>query len=478
MNNFDAFVDETDKELQIDTSTRPFKNQTLKKSNDESIIRSSTPTPIPTPTSPNPNGARIARLQSKLSPTTVSSGEDPLNDNQSNIRSTDSSDLKVISPRNNVFGSHSSRASMMNKRRSLIQPMVFTPSTPERTKPTQANTNSSIISNPSSNNKRNSLFIPDHDSQPSLHSRTSSIQSANYISDSIIIPPQPSTTSTTIDPNPNLNNSDPLDINSLLTNLANKELELFESKQKIDDLKKKLQTQEDTYKQHAKELQSLKEQVSKYFLTSQPHEDNMAARGTQPLLDSNDFSSSQSYPRYQVDQKNGERPKSSLWTKPLAIFNQFDQIIQQELEKSINWDDEEVSPVKGTDTKMDMNSATNSTTRGNQDVPQQQTAVDNSSVSKSIWSFVNDVKSGILGINLEENNESVTGVLRDRSRETSDKPPSEHLKMKEFKTTLKQKKSNKLQFIESVEEEDEEDSNNNAKNVTSQNSSVEMEILR
>ena len=127
MNNFDAFVDETDKELQIDTSTRPFKNQTLKKSNDESIIRSSTPTPIPTPTSPNPNGARIARLQSKLSPTTVSNGEDPLNDNQSNIRSTDSSDPKVISPRNNVFGSHSSRASMMNKRRSLIQPMVFTP---------------------------------------------------------------------------------------------------------------------------------------------------------------------------------------------------------------------------------------------------------------------------------------------------------------------------------------------------------------
>lgn len=432
---FDEFIAQTESEAEIDTSSRYTTGSISPQFASPTKFKNVLPHETDTQTGQRNRVAEHQHVpKSLLNASVEESHNHPLKEDKSESRQRQVS----------VSNSNPSSKGMVNKRRSLIQPMMV-PTTPEtdRTRPqSQSNvasgnsanknnlhpdTNHGIDINattqtPSSMSMGNPKFSENFASlapsskRNSMHSRTSSSQSMAIDS--------------------SLGGS--MDVNALLQSLANKELELLECKRKIDDLKKQLHMEENIYQNKANELQELKNKVSKNINVSgsnQPVFNKTSTTGRKNSRESsrrnthvtpvkttrNDIRQDTSLNQ---DMENSDDNKQSMWSKPLALFNQVDQIIQQELERTLNWD-EPPTPVAETEENQE----------------------GDKSVSKSLWSFVSDLKTGLLGIEEEED-----GHHTQQSNSNVNRPKNTHgqvmdnrrhanedinLSIKEFKTTKK-----------------------------------------
>ncbi|KOG99219.1 Tda11p [Saccharomyces eubayanus] len=409
MNKFDEFIESNEKDLETDTSTR-------------SSIASMSPVVKPGPKI-HPAGhngykpehhrtssAGSMHSQRLMTPTRLNEQDHPLQ--------TKPGARRVVTRHSSV-----SMPNAIGKRRSLIQPMVV-PTTPE----SQSNIS---FGNPLTYSdgshgipvESTTLLSSEQAMGGSLrHSRNGSSQSVN----SLATPSMP-----TIG----------VDVSALLQALATKELELLECKQKVEDLKKQTQYEEQTYSRRARELQELKQQVSKHLDPSQntpvkdrnfspalqniPMESRFenggngsftnSARPRQDKISPNAKQSGSVSPQGVQDTHPGsssaDLSKQSLWSKPLALFNQFDQIIQHEIERTLNWDEKSPGPPEPQQPPSTGNH--DSTVRHHISEPSEtdQEPSSQGSVSRSLWSFVSDVKAGLLGIE-EENDSDVTNDNR------------------------------------------------------------------
>ncbi|SMN20760.1 similar to Saccharomyces cerevisiae YHR159W TDA11 Putative protein of unknown function [Maudiozyma saulgeensis] len=504
MNQFDEFIDETDKRLNIDTSTQ-ISVSNNRQDNDlpkDNSVTSSPKSPIISNTSK-------FNLQRQITPTRIV--DHPLKDSEStynkelnmnlvsnkDIASERPLDVKPLEPVLHTRVTVPKRRSvMLNKRRSLIQP-VMAPISPETfINKSNVSDDNLVKSNDDVPIRKysigNSNIIDPEHVQLSVHSRSSSLASSSA-------------------------NLDTMDINSLLKSLASKEMDLFESKQKIEDLKKQLSQQQKLYDQHAKELQQLKTQVTKHLSenvnaqssTTTPGSGNVppsqiqsvpisapdvqqpssVANHTSPISEKKNVNSlHRRGTRTLRPKKNGtptsnktkevpispecrieppsSKPEESAWNKPFAMFNQFDQILQNELEKSLNWDSEtdNDSPEKLDRTKG-ANVFNTSNSSGRNTMPVENTILEansssvNPSLSKSLWSFVDTVRSGLLGIGEDEEYENEN--VSDKSSYLNERAGSNQSiynnnnAMKQFKTTQKSQ-GNKLQFIGDTKDNNQE----------------------
>ncbi|CEP62163.1 Tda11p LALA0_S04e09274g [Lachancea lanzarotensis] len=269
-----------------------------------------------------PNGSKGMRVQPQISPASPSNQEHPLRNASPRLAS------KSKLPRSNTV-----------KRLSLIQPVVSPFSTPQE-------------------HRQTIRFDTRRQSQSAIsdHSRSSSGASELH--------PQTESGSS---------------VSSLLQLLANKELELLETKRKIEELRKGLINEEAQLQLQTQQLQDLKNQVGRtVYAGVDDHKNVKNGRGPSNLV--------------QPSQSAVEEPsqsvsnRESMWSKPLTFFNQFDQLIQHELEKKLHWD-EVPSPTKTPVRQTDPGS------KPSDDVLE--------NVSSSLWSFVSDVKTGLMGINEE-----------------------------------------------------------------------------
>lgn len=448
--------------------------------------------------------------------------------------------------------------SIVSKRRSLIQPLIAHNHTGNSinnnsNNGTPVSSNVAINSAPlndSNNvffNKRNSSQLSlgntsNHADKTRFHSRENSdsisfdysnLSNLDSTTDPLIhtnaIPKSKTDNSLMI----TTNNGD--DISELLKNLALKESKLFEKKQEIEDLKRKLQHQEKLYEEQANDLRILKESVSKHLneksniminqspnvihISSTPskkisknhskkklvdnksnnkiNDDKQDATNDSTLEDAklqiaqpnshyndkNNITTSlnkenstlTSYDdSYNVDdpddrydkispirlrQRNKSRDNNnsnnkskisnikskdneqqrigssnsiyedntslppispqlprkengdSMWSKSISMLNQFDQLMQNELEKSLNWEGDKDSSDEDSDSNNTVNQYRSIT----------DSFLPDASVTASIWNFVNDVKTNILSV-VQEEEPSVS---------------SDNDTMKEFKTLKK-----------------------------------------
>lgn len=238
------------------------------------------------------------------------------------------------------------------------------------------------------------------------------------------------------------------DISTLLQSLATKELELLDGKHRVEELKKKLAAEETLHQERLKELQELKEQVGIHFHktaansmspTGDKYRSNTKER--EELKEPKEPSARASSPA--VSSISNEQPaaerRHSLWSKPLAMLGQVDQIIQHEFERSLNWDDPPSPAPQVGDTVR----------QGKQSDAQ-------TGVSQSIWSFVNDMRSGLLGIDEEVETESLS-----RPKPEKDHAAKVNSDIKQFKTAGRAEakaataEENKLKFFGSGMSEDE-----------------------
>ena len=486
LNKFDKFVDENDRMLNIDTSTRSTTAHSSPKS--ESVRCESgfpkTPDPI-VHSSPLAAGSRS--YQHQLTPQ-GSTSDHPLKQRDNTMRTgrSDSFSPSANPPGINLMSSkikNKTRSSHLPKRRSLIQP-ILTPTTPDAYN-TSMNSSSSAFSMPvQPRHERSSSNVLDFEySQFSVHSRTSSSSSIKH-------------------------NLDTNDINTLLKTLATKELDLFESKQKIEDLRKQLAYQERLYKEHAKELELLKQRVSRAVSENTSNANDYSAPSvvseipvkhsplpmssiisptlreipetdysyvyTSPNDSSAMFSSRRTSPsvsnheqeiemkEQQIDPES-QNPRENIqptWKRPLELFTRFDRILQNEIEKSLHWDNDDDSiDNESVDTISNPSSANHrrggsylsgATNRSGSQTPVPPTTSGGntpgnrftaaSNVSKSLWNLVSDIKSGLLG-----STENVSTIEPEAEREaTYNKLNGDAMPAI---TMGNQPKSNRLEFI-------------------------------
>ena len=332
MNKFDEFIETNELDLKVDTSTRNsivsispvVRTQSKFRSSSSNSYRSG---------HRRTSSAESTHSQRLMTPTRLNEQDHP---------------LQIKPETRRVVTRHSSVSvpNAMSKRRSLIQPMVI-PTTPE----SQNNIsfgNSISYSDGSHGIPLESTTVLSSEQAMTgglRRSRNGSSQSVNSI------------VATTIPTNG-------ADVSALLQALAAKELELLECKQKIEDLKKQTQHEEQKYNRRARELQELKEQVSKHLdpslntpvksrALSPIFQSIPMESGNENAIDSNLSSSVRTrkntnqsrcvspQDKHETRQQNDsvDSSKQSLWSKPLALFNQFDKIIQHEIERTLNWDD-------------------------------------------------------------------------------------------------------------------------------------------
>lgn len=505
MNQFDEFIDEADKKLNIDTSEQ-ISGTPTKETHEDLLSKDSSL--LSSPKSPIISNTSKFNLQRQITPTRIE--DHPLKDSelpkgaglgieQFPVKHN-SEPTTVKKPIDAVPSLRSKipkrRSVMLNKRRSLIQP-VMAPISPEsfvtKTGTVTIDDNFSKADDNIPVRKysvgNSNIIDPEHVQLSQVHSRSSSLASG----------------SATLDSN---------DINLLLKNLASKEMDLFESKQKIEDLKKKLSIQQKLYDQHAKELQQLKSQVTKHLsenvnsvnnsmtspvipqlpqqpVTAAPVATDRPTAVIPQISTSNELASPepketiQSENRGQLHRRGTRtlRPKKNAtpnkireipvsspdsvimtkqptkqqdesgWNKTFSMFNQFDQILQSELEKSLNWDSETDN---SSPEKIDRKDGANVFNPG---LPQSRSVTPipsilkeddsepNPSLTKSLWSFVDSVRSGLLGIDEDEENEISSETAS--SYNTRDLPANTN--MKQFKTAQKSQ-GNKLQFIDDTKD--------------------------
>lgn len=348
MNKFDEFVEAADKELEVDTSTR---NTAIYVSSPSSSNASAE----------SPKGDPASRKELKMrqfNPKRLSYQDHPLKEGQVPLRKP-------------------SRSTTINKRKSLLQPIVA-PQTPE---------NSVCNWNAVGNSPNTSFGRQRSTSGASVHSRSSS-QSLSLDST--------------------------FDIS--LQNLANKELEILESKRRIEELRKKLSLEELAYEKKVEELKELKSQVS----------NNLQVNTLSPPA------RKQEEPLKEANVSNGT--SGSVWSKPLAFFNQFDQIIQHELERSLHWDETPEDKIMRPEPYEGATGVQHKQLR-QQSVQGHQSSFDSSdddktnNNNKNLWSFLSDVKTGLMGI--EEEEEAPSRTIAGSSQKTGG--------IKEFKTAKKTK---------------------------------------
>lgn len=324
-----------------------------------------------------------------------------------------------------------SKGSMASKRRSLIQPMMV-PKTPETDRTNSVTMGSGVTSSANKNNNSNNNNITNDSSRghtPKLDNSKFSdaiASTANTSKRNSMHSRTSSTQSMAVDTS--LGNG--MDVNALLQSLANKELELLECKRKIEDLKKQLQLEETIFQNKNNELQDLKNKVSKNLNGS--NKNNNPGNNRLSLSKENSRGTPNDTPVKKLVASGDTRTyedqsKQSMWSKPLAIFNQVDQIIQHELERTLNWDE----PPTPVEEAIEENNA------------------DSGGVSQSIWNFVAEVKSGLLGIEEEDEESSKDGSTGQPTQRPSfnnskskDKPNNTDdndldLSIKEFKTAKK-----------------------------------------
>lgn len=316
----------------------------------------------------------------------------------------------VRSPSNG--GTPGQKSGSQSYRSPVIQPQV-TPAKPSdqdhplKDTPTRANTNGKMTR--SNTLKRLSIIQPmmspeslskEHRQQQASRTRSRSIISGHSRSSSSASEQQAESSK---------------DVGAVLQLLANKELELLETKRKIDELKKTLSQEEKALQLQTQELQELKgkvgralnsgideqlqlqqhhqqnphnsQQAHKHYNLQQQQQQQQQNQNGQPHYPN----PAPGVPKGQLETRRMHSKKESMWTRPLSFLNQFDQLIQHELEKKLNWDDV-ASPEK----------TPTSETPGNK--PAEDVF---GNVSSSLWNFVSDVKTGLLGIN-EEGEEGIT----------------------------------------------------------------------
>lgn len=400
MSNFDTFIEAADRDLDVDTSTRasegcltpPSVNSTAR------FISASFS---------NSDGIKKYTQQRQLTPKKSSSQDHPLKEDRM-------SEPPVLTR----------STAKLNKRRSLIQPIAV-PKTPESTETRKKglNINKSAPATLLVSRIGSSESIKDH-----LHS---SPKSPSYVVQ-----------------------EESYDISIILQKLANKELELLEGKQRIEELKKLLASEEQTYKERANELEELKEFVSDQFKSNTSDRPD-SALSTQhirePVRETAQGLSPINSEVERLSTKAPEKEVQSVWSKPLAIFNQFDQIIQQELERTLNWD-ESSEERTSTHPKREKNSSE----RHTHSKEARKTKPEEQSVTKSIWNFVNDMKTGLLGTDDEGQLINNTPVDRNSDASASDPGASQTLglNIKEFKKvsaideTVTAWGENKLRFVD------------------------------
>ncbi|SCU99977.1 LAMI_0G02080g1_1 [Lachancea mirantina] len=198
------------------------------------------------------------------------------------------------------------------------------------------------------------------------------------------------------------------DVSTLLQVLASKEQELLEAKRRIEELKKSLFQEEHGVQARQRELQDLKRRVSLALIENE-------AKVPTPKAPLPADSSESGKIATQGTPNDDSAQKESVWSKPLSLFNQFDQLIQHELEKKLHWDD-----VEGGSNSPQKDSAS-----GNNAQPQVPDDV-MGNVSTSLWNFVTDMKAGLLGIEEETTNSSTESKRQDAKGQQG--PSSNHLK--------------------------------------------------
>ncbi|GCE97332.1 topoisomerase I damage affected protein 11 [Zygosaccharomyces mellis] len=373
MNKFDEFVEATDRELHVDTSTRG------------SAINVTSPGSSNGSTSSpkSPSEEVLSRKEVKMKQFTPKK----LNYQDHPLKDSTSGGLLPTSARG-------SKSSTINRRKSLLQPIVA-PQTPDKSGPSwRSNTDSP---NGSLNRQRSP-------SGTSIHSRSSS---QSFILDSAF--------------------------DASLQNLANKELELLEAKRHIEELKKQLQSEEYSYQKRVEELRELKSEVSSSLQINTQQQHQQQQQQQQQQIQGYD-KRRDGHVRDNSRSTNSGTGSSSVWSKPLAFFNQFDQIIQHELERSLHWDDTpddkimrpepyegaagvqhsqlrqpQLGSLNSNSQSIDSNNNTDNTNVNNSGNFNNRNN-SNDRNSKNIWSFFNDVKTGLLGIEEEEETSQRTTV--------------------------------------------------------------------
>lgn len=350
----------------------------------------------------------------------------------------------------------SSSRSIISKRRSLIQPIIV-----QNDYMHKKNVSSSSMDINQSFHKNIGKTITNENS--TLSSIDSNFDT-NYIEKS-------NTFISLVDTN---------NVNDLLKNLANKELQLLESKRNIEELKRKLLYYEKLYDQQYSDLKKLKAEVSRHIsdksmmnvnisndstkkesqagdeiIQSTPEKHfqvikkqssdvniNKVEPSTSPLMirkrNNIDINFQRDTTRRNlsdmskeshiavtefnpIDYNPPKKPQSkyeSMWSKPFAFFNQFDQLLQSELEKSLNWDNETENDssfieetdkeepnevvrseitAKNTGHKPNSNDCLCNKSVNDKRHPQPSNQSLTRSVSTSLWGFVNDMREGLLG---------------------------------------------------------------------------------
>ncbi|CAR21854.1 Tda11p [Lachancea thermotolerans CBS 6340] len=379
MSKLDGFIEEHDRESNIDSGAR---------------LESTKPSPkVGSPAQRvRQNGVKSPILQTQATPAKPSEQEHPLKE----------------TPTRATAGGKMTRSNTL-KRLSLIQPVISPETTPKEHRQQQATRNRSR-------------------SVVSVHSRSSS-SASEQLADAT------------------------KDVNALLQLLANKELELLETKHKIEELKKTLTQEEKALLRQTHELQDLKTQVGKALNSGIDEQIQQQSQSSHHSPNQRSLAVPTSH-----TPGNESRPahakKESVWTKPLSFLNQFDQLIQHELEKKLNWDDV-ASPEKTPGAESGTlsgrsaspasynngNSNNNNNNNSNRGRPNEDVL---GNMSSSLWSFVSDVKTGLLGINEEEEEESAeapavasSGESNNQLRFVGSKNNSE-VELKEYNASKRQ----------------------------------------
>ena len=368
---FDEFIDNGDKEIALDTTTRL-----------SAAVPVSPPVAIPIKTpiiSPAKKrdisiGSKVHGFPQQLTPTRIPDDEQPLKEVH----------IPIVM--------NKSRSSTISKRRSLIQPIAMPIPSPEQIY---------MLSPTGQAHNTDRRSFSGHQrvlSNSSMHSRQSSTHSI-----------------------PNEIGNGPIHINTLLQKLANKEQELLDLKQRIEDIKKQLVFEEQSYIQRATELQELKELVTKQLNSSSNNNISEYLQSVDLNTPTNlcpiNFSESASseIPQIQIPKirndsnldttsQNGKdilkkvgEPKNFIWRRPLSVFNQFDQIIQQEMEKALHWDVSTSPDVLEQPSKIfpPMDYIYDNELSASKQLKKEQSL---DGTARSLWSFVSDIRSGLLGI--------------------------------------------------------------------------------
>ncbi|AAS51770.2 ADL150Cp [Eremothecium gossypii ATCC 10895] len=145
--------------------------------------------------------------------------------------------------------------------------------------------------------------------------------------------------------------SDEGDVGAMLQTLATRELALLEQRKTVEDLRRALRLEERVLVAQARELEELKQRVARALDAGSPR----------AVLE----------PGAELPGAPGAR--ESVWAKSMSFLNEFDQILQEGLEKRLGFDELMPSP------------ATDATTPEADD-------------RRGIWGLVSEFKAGLLGL--------------------------------------------------------------------------------